>query len=93
MYAFTRGNLFVGLTNSQNTQSVTITYHPYPNGQKLCNIFYPGQDCVTVQNGGFPLSLNGGETKILVPVSSTGEYITETFPEPLQSLYFLSEDY
>ncbi len=40
-YAFTRGNTFVALTNvgsNGNTQPRTITYHPYANGVKLCNM-------------------------------------------------------
>lgn len=90
LYAFTRGNLFIGLTNSYNTQSVSITYHPYPNNQRLCNIF-ASTDCVTVANGAFPLVLSNGETKIFAPVNGDGEYIVETFPEH-EEIEFLSID-
>lgn len=43
-YAFTRGNVFVATTNvgSSGQQVVrTITYHPYREGARLCNM------CVT----------------------------------------------
>lgn len=41
-YAFTRGSTFVALTNGGSKQpqiSRNITYHPYSNGQKLCNLY------------------------------------------------------
>jgi len=70
-YAFTRGNTFVATTNagsnSGGTQR-TITYHPYANGQKLCNLFYPTTDCVVVANGQFNVYLLNGECKIYYPV-------------------------
>jgi len=68
-YAFTRGNVFVATTNvgSNGNQIVrTITYHPYANGTKICNLFFP-TDCVTVTNNSFQVYLNNGETKILTP--------------------------
>ncbi len=40
-YAFSRGQVFVALTNGGSGQSGiqrTITYHPYTNGQKICNL-------------------------------------------------------
>eukprot|EP01102_Stenamoeba_stenopodia_P013174 TRINITY_DN4238_c0_g1_i1.p1 TRINITY_DN4238_c0_g1~~TRINITY_DN4238_c0_g1_i1.p1 ORF type:complete len:467 (+),score=100.77 TRINITY_DN4238_c0_g1_i1:205-1605(+) len=66
--AFTRGLTFVALTNQGNDLVRTITYHPYQNGQKLCNLFYPTQDCITVTNGQFQVYLNNGENKIYYPV-------------------------
>jgi len=70
-YAFTRGSSFVALTNvgsSGSTVSRTITYHPYSSGTKLCNLFYPTTDCLTVQNGQFTVYLVSGECKIYYPV-------------------------
>jgi len=69
-YAFTRGTTFVALTNggsSSGTLMRNITYHPYKEGTKLCEIFYP-TDCVLVQNGAFPVYLDNGESKIFYPV-------------------------
>jgi len=70
-YAFTRGNTFVALTNGGSSQSQvvrTITFHPYTNGQKLCNLFYP-TDCIVVSNGSFQVTLNKGESKVFSPSS------------------------
>jgi len=70
-YAFTRGDIFVAMTNggsNQNSVLVTITYHPYPNGTKLCNLFFPTTDCLTVNGGQFPVYLANGECKIYYPV-------------------------
>mmetsp|Transcript_14759 Transcript_14759/g.12580 ORF Transcript_14759/g.12580 Transcript_14759/m.12580 type:complete len:466 (-) Transcript_14759:81-1478(-) len=69
-YAFTRGNYFFAFTNTQNTEQRTITYHPYSDGTTICNIFYPTQDCITVQNGQFQVSLDNGEVKMYSPKSS-----------------------
>jgi alpha-amylase len=69
-YAFTRGTTFVALTNGgsgSGTLMRNITYHPYKEGTKLCEIFYP-TDCVLVQNGAFPVYLDNGESKIFYPV-------------------------
>jgi len=71
-YAFTRGNTFVALTNGGSKQGQitrTITYHPYSNGQKLCNLFYPTTDCITVANNSFVVYLDHGESKVLFPSS------------------------
>lgn len=68
-YAFTRGNTFVAMTNvgtGGQTQTRTITYHPYSNGQQLCNLFNCG-DCVTVNNGAFQVNLEGGVGKVYDP--------------------------
>jgi len=69
-YAFTRGEYFFAFTNSNQEQVRNITYHPYQNGQVLCNIFWQG-DCVTVQNGQFPVYLLNGETKMYYPNGTT----------------------
>lgn len=70
-YAFTRGDTFVALTNvgtGGQSQQRSITYHPYSNGQTLCNALASG-DCVTVNGGAFQVTLNNGEAKIYVPSS------------------------
>jgi len=65
-YAFSRGPVFFAFTNSHDEQTRTITYHSYPQGTLLCNIFHPS-DCVKVEGGSFPVVLKNGETKIFVP--------------------------
>ena len=68
VYAFSRGDFFVGLTNggSVNVQPNA----PWANGTVVCNIFYPTQDCQTIQNGKLNLVLNNGEAKIFIPKNS-----------------------
>lgn len=74
-YAFTRGLAFCAFTNQYDQQQVrTISYHPYSEGQTLCNIFYP-TDCVKVQGGSFSVYLNNGEVKIFLPKTSTTEFL------------------
>lgn len=71
-YAFTRGDSFFSFTNvGANGGDVdrTITYHPYADGTKLCNLFYPVKDCVTVVGGKFDVHHEHGEVKIYYPSS------------------------
>eukprot|EP01098_Paradermamoeba_levis_P009562 TRINITY_DN4000_c0_g1_i1.p1 TRINITY_DN4000_c0_g1~~TRINITY_DN4000_c0_g1_i1.p1 ORF type:complete len:470 (-),score=82.76 TRINITY_DN4000_c0_g1_i1:211-1620(-) len=68
-FAFTRGNTFVAVTNQKQEITRQITFHPFAEGTKLCNLFYPTQDCVVVKNKQFTVYLEGGESKILSPVS------------------------
>lgn len=65
-YAFSRGKFLVALTNSNNTQNFQVTYHPFTEGEVVCNIFYPTTDCQTVK-GGVNVYLGNGESKIYVP--------------------------
>lgn len=65
-YAFSRGEHFFAFTNNHDYQVRTISYHPYSEGTKLCNVFHP-KDCVEVINGEFQVVLIGGEAKILSP--------------------------
>jgi len=68
-YAFTRGTTFVALTNGGSNQAQitrSITYHPYADGTKLCNLLYP-EDCITVAGGKFSVYLNNGEFKVFLP--------------------------
>lgn len=64
-YAFTRGNILTAYTNSNDYIKRNITYHPYKNGDKLCNIFN-SSDCVSVDNNNFDIVLLNGEFKIFV---------------------------
>nr|VVW88908.1 unnamed protein product [Nymphaea colorata] len=66
-FAYSRGKMFVALTNKvSGGVSKTISYHPFSNGQVICNIFWPDTDCITV-NGSFNIYLLNGEVKIYVP--------------------------
>jgi alpha-amylase len=66
-FAYSRGKFLVCITNkvSGGVQKF-VTYHPFTNGEVVCNIFYPDTDCMTV-NGGVNVYLLNGESKIYVP--------------------------
>jgi len=69
-YAFTRGTIFVAVTNGgsgQNQITHSISNHPYANGTKLCNLFTP-TDCLQV-NGSLDVYLNHGESKVYFPMT------------------------
>ena len=71
-YAYSRGQYFFAFTNSYEYQYRTITYHPYPDGTVLCNIFH-SKDCVEVKSGQFPVILINGEAKIFSPKIADSE--------------------
>ena len=58
----------IAVTNQKKNIHYNVYDQPYQNGQKLCNLFYPTEDCITVENGYVPIYLNGGEVKIFYPV-------------------------
>eukprot|EP00455_Lapot_gusevi_P013040 TRINITY_DN1628_c0_g1_i9.p1 TRINITY_DN1628_c0_g1~~TRINITY_DN1628_c0_g1_i9.p1 ORF type:complete len:197 (-),score=66.83 TRINITY_DN1628_c0_g1_i9:100-660(-) len=70
MYAFTRGDVLVALTNL-GTRAVLSTSVPVPytDGSVLCSIF-DDRDCPMVDNGHVSVSFDGGRPNIYVPQSS-----------------------
>ena len=68
-YAWSRGNLVAAVTNRPD-QTVTrgVTYHPFKEGQTVCNVFYPS-DCTTISGGTLNVVLKNGESKIYVDKS------------------------
>ena len=70
-YAFARGDFLVALTNSGNTLDQTVPNAPFADGTKVCNIFYPNDDCQTIQGGNINIHLENGESKIFVPANSS----------------------
>lgn len=80
-YAFTRGQLFFAFTNQDYDFQRSITYHPYQNGTKLCNI-YDKNDNTTVNNNQFTISMGGGNFKIYQICSNLGNrrgYLSELY--------------
>ena len=76
-FAYSRGEFLVALTNNGGTQERQVTYHPFNEGDTVCNIFYPTTDCQTV-SGGVDVYLANGESKIYVPKSKlSSELLTE----------------
>lgn len=77
-YAFTRGNLFFAFTNKNYQIIQKIVFHPYNEGDVLCNLFY-NTDCVTVVDHAFTVYLNYGETKIF-DLKSSGTNVMLSSP-------------
>mmetsp|Transcript_21694 Transcript_21694/g.33722 ORF Transcript_21694/g.33722 Transcript_21694/m.33722 type:complete len:472 (-) Transcript_21694:75-1490(-) len=68
---WTRGDIMVAVTNQKKNIHYDVCFNPYSPGQKLCNLFYPNDDCVDVDSKGcVPVYLNGGEQKIYYPVDN-----------------------
>ena len=65
-YFFSRERIFVATTNSDSYTETYVTYHPFNEGETVCNIFYKS-DCVKIQGGSMKVDLNNGEAKIYVP--------------------------
>ena len=53
------------LTNQRLPVTAEITYLPFSNGQRICNIL-EAWDCLIVENGGIMVLLEEGESKIYV---------------------------
>ena len=73
-YAFTRGSTFVATTNVGSygdDVTRTITYHPYTDGTTLCEALSISNDCVTVSNNEFQVTLSQGMPKVYVPATSS----------------------
>ena len=68
-YAFSRGDLLIATTNTNSQKDISVTYLPesYKEGTKVCNVFYPRDDCQTIKNGALKVTLINGEVKIYVP--------------------------
>lgn len=75
----------VALANTNNSQSYKVTYHPFAEGETVCNIFYPTTDCQAV-SGGVQVNLSNGESKIYVPkgMLASSNDIEEAMTEFLQ---------
>ncbi len=80
-YAFSRGEFLVALTNSGNTHAAQVTYHPFTEGETVCNIYYPTTDCQRISGYGVNVYLDNGETKIYVPQSSLSAEVLANAPK------------
>ena len=67
-YAYTRGQVFIGVSNLGSGKSSThqITFHPYSENTKLRNVLNE-TDQVTVHNGQFQVNIWNGQPKIYIP--------------------------
>jgi len=64
-YSFSRGNVLVCLTNSNDDETVEVvmTYLPFENGQTVCNVF-DSSDCLVVSNDSLVVTMTHGLPKI-----------------------------
>jgi len=44
-YSFSRGKFLVALTNKDSDRQQKVTSHPFDEGETVCNIFNPSDDC------------------------------------------------
>lgn len=71
IYAYSRGDFFVALTNSENDQQLTPSASNFAaEGTTVCNIFFPDTDCQQISGGKLNIYLKGGEAKIYLPKTS-----------------------
>ena len=69
-YAYSRGEMFVALTNSYNQVQYHVPNLPWSDGTTVCSIFN-GSDCQQIQGGGMDVTLVNGEAKIYVPKTNS----------------------
>jgi alpha-amylase len=67
-YAFSRDNILACFTNT-NGVNVNLDYHPYKNGDKLCNALNT-KDCITVNNGIINIKM-GALPKVYIKVKQS----------------------
>eukprot|EP00343_Euplotes_focardii_P008497 CAMPEP_0205822688 /NCGR_PEP_ID=MMETSP0206-20130828/13615_1 /ASSEMBLY_ACC=CAM_ASM_000279 /TAXON_ID=36767 /ORGANISM="Euplotes focardii, Strain TN1" /LENGTH=394 /DNA_ID=CAMNT_0053119183 /DNA_START=225 /DNA_END=1409 /DNA_ORIENTATION=+ len=65
--AFSRNDVLIALTNTGNPGTKLVTYHPFNEGDVVCNIF--DGECQTVNNG-VTINLDGYLTKVYVKQDS-----------------------
>lgn len=70
-FSFSKGDMLVMTTNKQDTIDVSMPYIPYKDGTEVCNIFWPNDDCQTISGGVLKAHLQGGESKIYLPKTSS----------------------
>jgi len=80
--AFSRGSTFVAVTNSAAGSEVRQvpggSASPFPPGSRICNIFWPTQDCLNVgPQGQWTLYLNNGEQKIFDLEKNVHRFVSE----------------
>ena len=68
-YCFSRGFAMMCFSNTPNNLYYEVTYHPYSNGEVVCDVLWPG-DCVTITGGSMQVVLLGGQCKLYQPKST-----------------------
>ena len=93
-YAFTRGEYFFAFTNQDYDFSVTIGYHPYSNGTKVCNIF-DANDNITINNNQFTITMGQGNFKIYQKCGNMNgrAYLSELYRNAKKMFGFSAQEY
>jgi len=65
-YCYSMGKAMAAFSNTDEDITREITYHPYEEGEVICDIFWK-EDCITVTNGAVEVVLLKGETKLYEP--------------------------
>lgn len=63
LYAFSRGDVVVAITNKGDTVDQEVDNTPFNDGEEVCNIFHKS-DCVRVSGKKIKIHLENQETKI-----------------------------
>jgi len=85
-YAYSRGDMFVALTNSYDHVSYTVPNLPWADGTTVCNIFDQSQ-CQQINGGSMNVNLDNGQGAVYIPQSSS--FFQEDY-EAIQSDQFLT---
>jgi len=66
LLAFTRGQVFIVLSNNGQKVEEDVTGMPFPAGTKLCDALTDHKECIIVAGGKVHLSLKPNQSRIYV---------------------------
>ena len=72
VYAYSRGEVVVALTNQVTTVKAQLKKVPFAVNDRVCNVF-DKNDCLSVKVTGLWIELNGGKPKIYIKESEVNE--------------------
>ena len=70
-FSYSFGDMLVMVTNSENNQDIDMPYLPYEDGTNICNVLGYASDCKVVTGGRINAHVEGGESKIYLPKTSS----------------------
>ena len=70
-FSYSFGDMLVMVTNSENNQDIDMPYLPYEDGTNICNVLGGESDCKIVTGGRINAHVEGGESKIYLPKTSS----------------------
>ncbi|GIQ87226.1 glycoside hydrolase, family 13 [Kipferlia bialata] len=79
LYCYTRGDMLVALTNAGDNTGLRewpVSNLPFNGGERICNLFWPDNDCITVPSDGtMDMEHYNGEMKIWVRATEVDAYL------------------